>query len=313
MKAIRVHRFGGPEVLAYEDIAHPMAAPDQVVIRVSAAGVGPWDAWIRSGRSALPQPLPLTLGSDIAGVVITRGDRIEHLAEGDEVYGVTNCRFIGGYAEFAAADAGMISLKPRHLSFIEAASVPVIAVTAWQMLHDFAKVARGHRVLILGAAGNVGSFAVQLAHRLGAYVLAVIGSDDASRMKDLGADRVLDYRVERIGPQLGVVDSVVDAAGGALQSESLAVLKSGGTLISSVAPPDKTLLERYGVKGSFFLVNTTTTCLDAITQLIDAGQLVTRVSTVLPLESAVTAHEMLDGLRPYPRGKIVLNINRNEQ
>jgi NADPH:quinone reductase-like Zn-dependent oxidoreductase len=294
MKAIRVHRFGGPEVLAYEDVVHPIAAADQVVVEISAAGVGPWDGWIRSGRSALPQPLPLTLGSDIAGVVVARGFRVAHLAEGDSVYGVTNNRFTGGYAEFAAA------------------SVPVVAVTAWQMIHDFAKVSRGDRVLILGAAGNVGSFAVQLAHRLGAYVIAVISSDDRTRVRNLGADQVIDARVESIQERGDVVDSVVDAAGGNLQTQALAVLKRGGTLISSVAPPDKTLLERYGVEGSFFLVNATTPYLNEVTGLIDAGALVTRVSSVLPLESAKMAHEMLDGTRPYPRGKIVLNTKRIE-
>jgi NADPH:quinone reductase-like Zn-dependent oxidoreductase len=312
MKAIRVHRFGGPEVLAYEDVVHPIAAADQVVVEISAAGVGPWDGWIRSGRSALPQPLPLTLGSDIAGVVVARGFRVAHLAEGDSVYGVTNNRFTGGYAEFAAADAGMMALKPSRLSFLESASVPVVAVTAWQMIHDFAKVSRGDRVLILGAAGNVGSFAVQLAHRLGAYVIAVISSDDRTRVRNLGADQVIDARVESIQERGDVVDSVVDAAGGNLQTQALAVLKRGGTLISSVAPPDKTLLERYGVEGSFFLVNATTPYLNEVTGLIDAGALVTRVSSVLPLESAKMAHEMLDGTRPYPRGKIVLNTKRIE-
>lgn len=311
MKAIRVHRFGGPEVMAYEDIAHPIAAAHQVIVQVRAAGVGPWDAWIRSGHSALPQPLPMTLGSDIAGLAIACGRDVHHLAEGDEVYGVTNSRFAGGYAQFAAVDAGMVAAKPTRLSFIEAASVPVIAVTAWQMLHDFAKVVRGDRVLILGASGNVGSFAVQLAHRLGAHVLAAISSDDEVRVRDLGADRVIDTRAGCMTGPSGVVDAVIDAAGGPLQSQSLALLKRGGIMISSVGPPDQALLERYGIRGSFFLVDTTTGYLNSIAQLIDAGELFSRVGTVLPLESARAAHEMLGGLRPYARGKIVLNTMRD--
>jgi NADPH:quinone reductase-like Zn-dependent oxidoreductase len=311
VKAIRVHRFGGPEVMALEDIAHPIASADQVIVQVHAAGVGPWDGWIRAGRSALPQPLPLTLGSDIAGVVVARGRNVDHLKEGDEIYGVTNCRFIGGYAEFAAADAGMVATKPRRLTFIEAASVPVVAVTAWQML-ELARVKRGDRVLILGAAGNVGSFAVQLARHMGALVLAVIGSDDAQRMKDLGAQEVIDSRHGGIPEHIGIVDAIVDASGGDLQTQSLSILKKQGILISSVSSPDKALLERYGVSGSFFLVNTTTACLDSVGQLIDAGVLLPRVSVVLPLESAGIAHDMLEGKRPYPRGKIVLGITRNQ-
>jgi NADPH:quinone reductase-like Zn-dependent oxidoreductase len=307
MKAIRIHRFGGPEVLSVEDLARPIPAADEVLVRIEAAGVGPWDGWIRAGRSALPQPLPLTLGSDIAGVVVAVGRDVDNLKEKDEVYGVTNPRFIDGYAEYAVAHAGMMALKPRTLNFIEAASVPVVAVTAWQMVHDFARVAAGERVLILGAAGNVGSYAVQCAHRAGAHVIAAISSDEEERMRKIGAGRVIDTRVASLLDQAGVVDSVIDAAGGEPQRQSLAALKPGGVLISCVAAPDAALLQQHGARGSFFLVNTTTHYLNTITNLIDAGELATRVGSVLPLDSARVAHEMLDGTRPYARGKIVLN------
>jgi NADPH:quinone reductase-like Zn-dependent oxidoreductase len=189
-----------------------------------------------------------------------------------------------------------------------AASVPVIAVTAWQMLHDHAHVVAGERTLILGAAGNVGSYAVQLARLTGAYVIAVIHSDDAARLKKIGANEVIDTRVESLSGRAGVVDVVIDAEGGEMQRQSLAVLKPGGILISSASAPQPALLQQHDVQGSFFLVNTTTGYLNSITNLLNSGELEVRVGTVLPLDSAREAHEMLDGTRPYARGKIVLTV-----
>jgi len=183
--------------MALEEVACPLPAAGEVLVRVHAAGVGPWDAWIRAGRSAVAQPLPLTLGSDIAGIVETTGAEVTSFKPGDEVYGVTNARFVGGYAEFAIAQAAMIASKPRRLNFSDAASVPVIAVTAWQMLFDHARIVRASRVLILGAAGNLGATAVQFAHRHRAYVIAVISSDDRERMRALGAMKSLIYAAKR--------------------------------------------------------------------------------------------------------------------
>ena len=311
MKAIRVHRFGSPEVMAFEDLPRPIPAANEVLVRVEAAGVGPWDAWIRAGRSALPQPLPLTLGSDIAGTIESVGHEVSAFAAGDALYGVTNERFTGGYAEYAVAKASMIASKPRRLSFIEAASLPVIAVTAWQMLFDQAVVSAGQRVLILGAAGNVGALAIQLAHQRRTHVIAVISSDDEQRLRTLGADEIIDTRAA--GPEWRTlpVDAVIDAAGGDKQRQAIALLKPGGFLVSSVSPPDPNLMRQHDVRGAFFVVNVTTAVLNEITALVDSGALSTNVATVLPLESARVAHEMLEGTRPYPRGKIVLNIQRN--
>ena len=158
MKAARVHRFGPPNVIAIEDIAIPQPGSGEVLVRVAAAGVGPWDAWIRAGKSALPQPLPLTLGSDFSGVVEVVGDAVRGFQPGDRVFGVTNARFVGAHAEFAVVAAGMIAKKPVRLGDVEMASVPVVAVTAWQALFERAKLTAGQTVLIHGAAGNVGAY-----------------------------------------------------------------------------------------------------------------------------------------------------------
>jgi NADPH:quinone reductase-like Zn-dependent oxidoreductase len=132
MKAWRVHEFGPPDIMRFEQVPRPDPGPGEVLVKVEAAGVGPWDGWIRAGKSALPQPLPLTLGSDLSGEIVTVGLGVSDLRVGDQVYGVTNPRFVGAYAEYALACAAMISRKPTSLTYIEAASVPVIAVTAWQ-------------------------------------------------------------------------------------------------------------------------------------------------------------------------------------
>src|SRR5690349_1616183 len=162
MMAWRVHAFGPPETMQFERVPRPDPGPGEVLVKVHAAGVGPWDGWIRAGKSALPQPLPLTLGSDLSGEIQAVGPDVSELRVGDQVYGVTNPRFIGAYAEYALASAAMIARKPTSLSHIEAASVPVIAVTAWQGLFDQAQLTAGRTVLIHGAAGNVGAYAVQL-------------------------------------------------------------------------------------------------------------------------------------------------------
>src|SRR5262249_39867673 len=150
----------------------PCPAAGEVLVKVHAAGVGPWDAWIRAGKSALPQPLPLILGSDLAGEVTALGADVSDMAVGDRVFGVTNTQFLGAYAEYAVASAAMLAKKPGSLGYVEAASVPVIAVTAWQGLFDYARLEAGQTVVIHGAAGNVGEFAVQFARRANLRVVA---------------------------------------------------------------------------------------------------------------------------------------------
>lgn len=147
MKAIQVTKFGGPEVLEYVELEKPRPSAGQVLVDIAFAGVGPWDAWIRAGTSVLPQPLPLTPGSDIAGTAVEVGPDVTGVDIGGRVFGVTNPRFTNGYAEFALAHSGMVAKMPPGLTFEQAASMPVIAVTAWQMLHDFAQVAPGQHVL----------------------------------------------------------------------------------------------------------------------------------------------------------------------
>jgi NADPH:quinone reductase-like Zn-dependent oxidoreductase len=256
----------------------------------------------------LPQPLPLTLGADVSGVVEAVGAGVTQFAPGDAIFGVTNARFTGAYAEFAVVSAGMIAKRPTRPSDIDAASVPVVAVTAWQALFVQARAARGQTVLIHGAAGNVGGYAVQLAHQAGLRVIATAGERDVAYVHSLGADEVIDFHAERFEDKAQDVDVVIDLVGGATQSRSFAVLRPGGSLVSAVSPPDQAEAARHAVQAGFFLVDVTTDRLTEIAASIDSGRLVTRIGEVLPLAAARVAHEMLEGMRPQPRGKIVLRV-----
>jgi len=308
MMAWRVHEFGPPETMKFERVPRPEPGPGEVLVRVEAAGVGPWDSWIRAGQSALPQPLPLTLGSDLSGQIVAMGRGVTELRVGDQVYGVTNPQFIGAYAEHALASVGMVSNKPTSLTHVEAASVPVVAVTAWQALFDHAQLGAGQTVLIHGAAGNVGSYAVQLARRAGVQTIATVATDGISFVRNLGANTVIDYRTQRFEEQVRDADAVIDLVGGEIQTRSFQVLRRGGKLISAVSRPDQDLAKRSGVAASFFLVNVTSQYLTEIARLVDGGKLRTNVGAVLPLADAREAHLMLERMRPQPKGKIVLAV-----
>lgn len=308
MQAIRVHQFGGLDSLVAEDVPLPAPGGGEVLLRVKAAGVGPWDAWIRSGRSVLPQPLPLTLGSDVSGLVEQVGAAVPQLRAGDAVFGATNDRFTGGYAEYAVASAAKLAKMPRRLGFIEAASIPVVACTAWQMVFEHGAVDATKRVLVHGAAGNVGAYAVQLARRVAHEVIATAWSDDVAYVQALGAHRVIDASKVRFEEVLTGVDVVLDTIGGDTQDRSFAVLKPGGVLVSAVATPDQQKAARHGVRALFFLVEVSSPRLEQIAALFEAGELTASVGDVLPLADARIAHEMLAG-RPHKRGKIVLTVD----
>jgi NADPH:quinone reductase-like Zn-dependent oxidoreductase len=308
MMAWRVHEFGTPSVMMFEQVPRPDPQVGEILVKVQAIGVGPWDGWIRAGKSALPQPLPLTLGSDFSGEVIAVGPGVSDLSVGDQVFGVTNPQFTGAYAEYALASAKMISKKPKSLTYIEAASVPVIAVTAWQALFDQAQLKSGQTVVIHGAAGNVGAYAVQLAHRAGMRMFATAAKNDFPFLRTLGANIVIDYHTQRFEDEVREADAVIDLVGGETQERSFQVLRRGGKLISAVSHPDQHLAQKYGIGASFFLVNVTRHYLEKIAGLVDRGELKTRVGAVLPLSDAREAHLMLEHVRPQPKGKIVLAV-----
>ena len=304
MKAGRIHSFGPPNAIVIDEMSCPTPEEGELVVRVAAAGVGPWDALIREGKSVVQVSLPIILGSDLAGFVDSVGAGVVPFKAGDEVFGVTNKQFCGGYAEYAVASAQMVAARPRSLSFVEAASVPVAAVTAYQMLFDYAQMKAGQAVLIHGAAGNVGAYAVQLAKQAELQVFATAGPADLDYVRGLGAEIVVNYKTAKFEDAVPPVDAVLDTVGGETQHRSFRVLKPGGILVSSVSPPPQSA----GFRSVFLLVDVTATRLGALARLLDSRKLIPEVGTVLPLEEARMAHEMLAGA-PHKRGKIVLTMH----
>jgi NADPH:quinone reductase-like Zn-dependent oxidoreductase len=305
MKAVRIHRFGGPEVVTIDDVPMPTPGEHEVLVRVAAAGVAPWDALIREGLSKVsPQP-PFTLGSDLSGVVEAFGKGVIGFVAGDEIYGVTNPQFCGAQAEYAVAAAGMIAPKPPSLDFVEAASVPVIAVTAWQMLFEYAQAKRGETVMIVGAAGNVGAYAVQMAIDAGTRVVAVARAKDEPLLHSLGAQSIVDSSTPQWEKQLPQVDAILDCVGGNILELCLPALKQGGKLVTVVSA--QPLPRRGDVQPIFFYAEVTEERLRTLAMLFEERRIAPRVGSVLPLDDSRTAHLMLAGA-PHKPGKIVLEI-----
>jgi NADPH:quinone reductase-like Zn-dependent oxidoreductase len=232
------------------------------------------------------------------------GTGVIQFKPGDEVFGVTNKQFCGANAEYAVASAQMVATRPRSLSFVESASVPVVAVTAYQMLFDHAQMKAGQTVLIHGAAGNVGAYAVQLAKQAELQVFATAGPADLDYVRGLGAEMVVNYKTTKFEDAVPPVDAVLDTVGGEMQHRSFRVLKPGGIFVSSVSPPPQTA----GLRSAFFLVDVTAARLSTLAMSLDSGKVTAEVGTVLPLEEARRAHEMLAGA-PHKRGKIVLAVD----
>ena len=311
MKAARIHKFGPPNVIVIDEIARPKPGNGEVLVRVAAAGVGSWDALIREHKSVVQTSLPLILGSDLSGIIEEIGPGVSGFQTGHDIYGVTNSDFCGADAEYTIAKAAMVARKPQSLSYIEVASVPVVAVTAWQMLFEYAHVKAGQTVLIHGAAGSVGAYAVQLASQAGLQVFATGSSRDEAYVRSLGAATFIDYKTTRFEEAVPPVDIVLDMVGGNTRDRSFGSIKPGGILVSVVSDPMPQRPQPNAVRAIFFLAEVTTDRLERITVLFTQGKLSARVGAVLPFQQTAIAHEMLAGA-PHLGGKIVLNMRYSE-
>jgi len=304
MKAVRVHRFGGPEVLQLDDIAKPEPGSERLLIRISAASVNPVDYKIRRGGYArvTQKDLPVTLGRDVAGVVETAAGEF---AVGEEVYAHLAWTE-GGYAEFAVVSPSGAALKPKSLTLEAAAGVPLAATTAWQGLFDHGALKAGDRVLIFGASGAVGSYAVQFAKTAGAFVVATASGAGVDLVKALGADVVVDYTTSPFEASAQDMDLVLDLVGGEMQTRAFPTLRPGGALISGVQPPDETLAAQHQVRIFRFLARPDAELLRDLAAKIDAGSVTIPAYHVLPLAEAAEAHRRLE--TGHARGKIILAV-----
>jgi NADPH:quinone reductase-like Zn-dependent oxidoreductase len=315
MKAVRLHQFGKPNVLVFEDVSRPETQEGQVLVHVHAAGVGSWDGEIRRGewKSIIDYPFPLILGTDLSGTVEAVGAGVKHLQVGQEVYGIADMTLSGSNAEYALCEAKFLAAKPKSLNHMQAASMPVVAATAWQMLFDIANLMQGQSVLIHGAAGSVGQFAVQFAKHKGIHTIANASGRDADYLQSLGADEFIDYHSTPFEKVVHDVDAVIDTIGGETRTRSWSVIKKDGILVASSAPPtaaDEAAAAIQGVRTSFVYGTAHAELLSQIGCMIDASEVKPDVGTVLPLLDVQKAHEMIDSGH-HPRGKIVLQVIQN--
>ena len=308
MKAIVVHNYGGPEVLKYEDAQRPEPKDDQILVRVIAAGVNPVDGMIRSGMFAKYEKaaFPMIPGADIAGVVEKAGSKITKLKVGDPVYAYVSLKNGGGYAEYAVATEGEAEPKPKSLTYVEAAAVPVVALTAWQALIDTAKLSAGQTVLIHGGSGGVGTFAIQIAKARGAKVIATASTPNQDLLKQLGADVAIDYTKQKFEDVARGVDVVLDSVGKGTLARSYGVVKKGGFIVTLVARIDQAELDKYAIRGASLSVNPDSNELREIGKLIDEKKIKVIVSQTFPLSEAMKAQEQV--ATGHTRGKIVLKV-----
>jgi NADPH:quinone reductase-like Zn-dependent oxidoreductase len=308
MKAKTIRHYGGPEVLTLEEVGRPEPDKNEIVIRVRAAGVNPIDWKIREGelKESGFHHLPLIPGWDVAGEVDQIGQNVTRFAVGDPVYALLDMRSNGSYAEYVTASEDCVALKPETLDFITAASVPMAALTAYEALNRM-DIKKGDRILIHGAAGSVGSFAVQLAYLRGAYVIGVASSGDSAFLSSLGAEEALAYDSAPFEHLVDHVDAVLDVIGGDILQRSWKVLRPEGILLSTVEDPVPTREARENrVRGAMIQVTPSGTLLTEVARLIDSGQIKVRVSAVMSLDEAEKAQELARSI--HHRGKVVLLV-----
>ena len=307
MKAVRIHAFGGPEVLQIDEIETPAPQAGEVLVKVIAASINPVDWKVRAGylQGVFKQPFPILLGEDFAGTVAAVGTDVTDVKVGDEVYGSIPVVRGGSCAEYLIAQASEYAAKPSSLNFAEAASLGVAALTAWQAF-DAAGLSAGQKVLIHAAAGGVGSMAVQLAKARGAYVIGTASARNAEFVKGLGADEVIDYAATKFEDVVKDADMVFDLMGGDTQARSYGVVKRGGWLVSAAQPPDAAQLQAHGLHGQMVGMRPDRAQFDQLTALVEAGKVTPIIETILPLADIKQAHELSQTGRT--RGKIILTM-----
>ncbi len=304
MKAIRVNTWGQP--IQLEDIPQPKPGKDEVLVRVHAASINPFDSFVHAGYMQGMVSTPLTLGTDFAGEVVEVGSEVSHVKPGDAVYGLVPMHS-GSFAEYLVAKTHEVTHKPKSLDYVEAAGVPLASLAAYQSLFDLGQAQKGERVLIIGAGGAVGGCAIQLAKDLGMVVYAVDIPEKAGFVRDQGADRYIDAKAERFEDVVGTVDLVLDFVGGENLPRSLGVLQSGGRYVTSLilsGPQEEA--EKRGIRVMALGTQARVDHLDDLARRIDAARLKIYVDRTFPLHEAQAAIDYR--LKSTNTGKIVLKV-----
>ena len=332
MKAFVLERYGKKRALKLAELPSPALRDDEVLVEVHAAGVNLLDAKIRDGefKLILPYRLPLILGHDVAGVVVKAGPRVRQFKPGDEVYARADNFRIGTFAEFVPVKEASLALKPQGLTMEEAASIPLVGLTAWQALVEKAGLKKGQKVFIQAGSGGVGSFAIQLARHLGAVVATTTSAANTALVKGLGADIVIDYKTQDVEGVLRDQDVVLNSQDGKTLEKSLRVLKTGGKLISISGPPDpefgrdiaapgfvklvmrllsagvRRRAKARGIGYAFLFMKADGNQLKQITRLIDAGAIRPVIDKIFPFASTNEALAHVESGRA--KGKVVIKV-----
>jgi NADPH:quinone reductase-like Zn-dependent oxidoreductase len=304
VKAIRIYSYGNSGELKLEDVPNPSIRGDEALVQVRAAGVNPFDWKVREGyfKDWMPATFPLTLGVDFAGEIAQVGKDVRDFKAGDKVFGFAS----GAYSEFVTVPEKGLVRMPRTLDYESAASLPTPGVTSYQLVMDVVRAAKGLRVLVHGAAGSVGSLAVQFARMQGARVFATASGRDAEYLKGLGVEQVIDYRTERFDQKLKDLDAVIDLIGGETLARSYAVVKRGGIVVSAAGMTDPAEAGRRDIRAMNFVAKQDPSNLAQVARLVDQGVLKQRVGRILPLAEARQAQDLSQ--KGSAGGKIVLRV-----
>ena len=308
IKAVRIHAYGDASVLNYEEAPRPLPQEGEVLIRVVATTVNPFDCAVRAGYMSgyFNHALPLILGTDVSGTIEEVGPGVAEFKPGDEVYARGGVTRDGTYAEYAVVPASDVAAKPRSLDHVHAAAIPHVMLTAWQALIELANLTDGQTVLIHGAAGGVGHVAVQLAKQRGARVIGT-ASNNFAFLKELNLDQAINYSATPFENAVGQVDIVLDTVGGETQQRSWQVLKPGGMMVSTIQPPSQVMADAHGVRqGMVFSSPPIGKVLSEVAELVDAGRINPHVCEVLPLQEVARAHQMVEGR--HTCGKLVIGV-----
>ena len=309
MKAAQFNKYGGPEVIEINNEAKkPELKEGQVLVEVYAAGLNPVESAIRSGymKDMLPLEFPVNAGGDFSGV-ISESNGVGDFKTGDEVYGIGN-HFkgaTGSLAEYIAVNNINVALKPKSITFEQAAALPLVGVSTIQGLEEEMKLQKGQKVLIHGGAGGIGSLAIQLAKHIGAFVATTVATEDVELAKQLGADQVIDFMTEKFEDIIHDFDGVF-VTNAKVLNDSLNVLKSGGILVSMVGAPDEGKAREKGITAIAQMTKSTREQLNRLTELVDQGVIKPEVAKVFPLEQTEDAFRMFE--EEHPRGKIIVKI-----
>jgi len=302
MKAVRIHSFGGPEVLTVDVVDIPKPQAGSALIRITAASINPVDYKIREG--GFPKikqgDLPVTLGRDVCGIVQAPAG-----ATPREVIALLDWD-VGGYAQYVALPEALCVDKPKTLSMVDAASIPLAAMTAWQGLFQYGGLKQGQRVLIHAGAGGVGHFAVQFAAARGAHVVSTASADNLEFVRQLGAGTVIDYKKQRFEKEVSNIDLVFDLVGGDTRDRSWQTLRPGGILVSTLGQPDEATAAKHQVRAKGYMTAPDAAQLTQIVALIDQGKAHPVVTRTFRLEEVAAAQQYVE--KQHPRGKTVLSV-----